>query len=78
MTELKPCPFCGAMPKTEVQGTKMDGLEDHVDFSVRCTKCATDKTVRLKIVTPCFFHDVENAMYEARKAWNRRAGEQDV
>lgn len=77
MIELKPCPFCGAMPKTAVQVTEMGGSEDHVDFSVRCTKCETNKTVRLKIVTHCFFHDVEKAMDEAIKAWNRRAGGQE-
>lgn len=71
--ELKPCPFCGATAETGVRVTQKGGSEDHVDFSVACTKCGTDKTVRLKIAKKCFFLDVEKAMDQVIKAWNTRA-----
>ena len=32
--ELKRCPFCGVLPRTEVSVTKMGGSEDHVDFTM--------------------------------------------
>ena len=72
MSELKRCPFCGALPTTEVRVTQMGGGTDHVDFSVVCIECGTFKTVRLKIVKSAIFLDVEKAMDDAIKAWNQR------
>lgn len=71
--ELKPCPFCGEMPRTEVSVTRMGGSEDHVDFSIHCTNCGTEKTVRLKIKGFVSFFDVEKAMEQATQIWNQRA-----
>lgn len=73
MNELKPCPFCGALPTTEVRVTQMGGTTDNVDFSICCTECDTHKTIRLKISkrVGCFA-DVEKAMQQAIEAWNRR------
>lgn len=75
MEELKRCPFCGGLPATEVRVTQMGGGEDHIDFSVICTVCGTDKTARLKIKGKACFTDVEQSMDTAIKAWNRRATE---
>ena len=72
MTELKRCPFCGEIPRTEVEVTKMGGGEDHVDFSVHCTNCGTEKTVRLKIATYADFLDVEKVEEQVIQAWNQR------
>ena len=72
MPELLRCPFCGASPRTEVRVTQKGGNEDHVDFSVHCPQCGTNKTARLKIVAYCLFLDVEKAMNDAIEAWNRR------
>lgn len=71
--ELKCCPFCGELPRTEVEVTKMGGGEDHVDFSVHCTNCGTSKTVRLKINGFVYFFDVEKAQEQVIQAWNQRA-----
>ena len=71
--ELKRCPFCGELPRTEVEVTKMGGGEDHVDFSVHCTNCGTEKTVILKIVDYANFFDVEKAQEQVIQAWNQRA-----
>lgn len=71
--ELKRCPFCGESPRTEVSVTKMGGGEDHVDFTIHCTNCGTEKTVRLKIVAFANFFDVEKAQEQVIQAWNKRA-----
>lgn len=74
MSELKPCPFCGAVATSEVRVTQMGGdTSDNVDFSVMCSSCGTYKTVRLKIGDTCVFLDVEKAMIGAIEAWNKRA-----
>lgn len=59
--KLKPCPFCGKLPRTEMSVTKMGGGEDHVNFTIHCINCGTEKTVRLKIVVFANFLDVEKA-----------------
>ena len=70
--EIKRCPFCGSLPRTEMSVTKMGGMEDHVDFSIHCTNCGIIKTVRLKIVAYANFVDVDKAMSEVVTAWNQR------
>jgi Lar family restriction alleviation protein len=75
--EIKRCPFCGALPRTEVSVTKMGGMEDHVDFSIHCTNCGVSKTVRLKIVAYANFIDVDKAESDVINAWNQRAEEED-
>jgi len=75
MDELKRCPFCGELPRTEVRVTKMGGTEDQVDFSIHCINCGVSKTVRLKIVAYANFIDVDKALAEVIKAWNQRIGE---
>lgn len=73
MSDLKPCPFCGQIPTTEVRVTQMGGGEDHIDFTVVCGNCGTYKTSRLKLIKTGVFMDAEKAMQEAICAWNRRA-----
>lgn len=72
MTELKRCPFCGEIPRTEVRVTQMGCGEDHVDFTIHCTNCGTEKTVRLKIATYADFLDVEKVEEQVIQAWNQR------
>lgn len=77
MREIKPCPFCGFLPRTEVRVTQMGGDTDNIDFGVVCTKCGTSKTYRMKIVKNAYFQDVEKAMELAISAWNQRAEEKE-
>ena len=74
MDDLKRCPFCGSLPRTEVFVSKMGGGEDHVDFAIHCTDCGVTKTVRLKIRAYANFIDVEKSMEEVITAWNHREG----
>lgn len=76
MNELKRCPFCGTSPRTEVRVAKMGGGEDQIDFSIYCTNCGIDKTVRLKIAAYANFTDVNKAQAEVIKAWNQRIEEE--
>lgn len=76
MDELKRCPFCGELPRTEVRVTKMCGTESRVDFSIHCTNCGVSKTVRLKIVGYANFIDVDKAKSDVIAAWNQRAEEE--
>lgn len=71
-SELKRCPFCGKLPRTEVRVTQMGGTEDHVDFSIHCINCGISKTVRIKIFEYANFVDVDKAISEVVNAWNRR------
>lgn len=73
MSELKRCPFCGGLPKTEVRVTQMGVITDDVDFGIVCEDCGTFKTVRLKINKKAVFMDVEKVMSQAIEAWNKRA-----
>ena len=73
MSELKRCPFCGGLPRTEVIVTQMGGDTDNVDFSVVCVDCGISKTVRLKIAKKAVFMDVEKAMSQTIEVWNKRA-----
>jgi len=77
MDELKKCPFCGELPRTEVRVTQMGGTESQVDFSIHCINCGISKTVRLKIVGYADFIDVNKALAEVIKAWNQRAEEEE-
>ena len=70
--DLKRCPFCGEMPRTEVAVTQMGGGEDHIDFSIRCSDCGISKTVRLKIHKFVNFIDVDKAEEQVINAWNQR------
>lgn len=76
MDELKKCPFCGTSPRTEVRVTKMGGAEDQIDFSIHCTNCGIDKTVRLNITAYADFTDVNKAQAKVIEAWNQRIEEE--
>lgn len=73
MDELKKCPFCGELPRTEVRVTKMGTTEDQIDFSIYCSKCGVSKRTRLRIVGYADFIDVNKAKSDVIAAWNQRA-----
>lgn len=63
MAELKPCPFCGAIPTNEGEYPDKIGIcqkPDTGSWTVLCTQCGAS--------VDCFL-----TKNEALKAWNRRA-----
>lgn len=75
--ELKKCPFCGVVPRTELRVMKMGGTEDHIEFAVHCVGCGVERTVTLRFVAYANFMDVEKAITEVIEAWNQRKEEND-
>lgn len=59
MNNLKPCPFCGNMPKAKVE----------IVFIV-CEKCGISRTTALYTKVANKFTDVEEAMELAREIWD--------
>lgn len=69
MNELKPCPFCKAMPDT-----KVFSYCGKTEFVVVCKKCGTRQSTKWN--NPCSsmnFQDVQALMDTAIEKWNRRA-----
>ena len=80
MSELKPCPFCGSMPKCGVEFYESCGEEVKLSAVVECTGCGIRKREIFKAtdnVTFIPFWDYEKAFSKVIKEWNRRAGEKD-
>lgn len=66
MADLKPCPFCGSVPKMQQDGRYPRPKCERIDaFEVVCTNW------------DCIIGGVDNHYYlspeKAAKAWNRRA-----
>ena len=72
MRNLKPCPFCGNMPKAKVMVAGMGGDSDCIEFSIICEKCRISRTTCLYTKVADKFTDVEEAMELAREIWNQR------
>lgn len=75
MNELKPCPFCGAMPQCGVDFSGSSGAEINLVATVECTGCGTSKRVvftatKRNSLVP--FLDYEKAFEDVVKLWNRR------
>lgn len=75
MQELKPCPFCGAMPQCGVDFYESFGGEVKLAATVECTGCGISKRVVFKATNPIShvsFIDYKNAFDSVIKNWNRR------
>jgi Lar family restriction alleviation protein len=70
--ELKPCPFCGNIPKAKVEIVSMGGDSDCIHFSIVCEECGISRTIALYTKVANKFTDVEEAMEMAKEVWNRR------
>ena len=78
MIELKPCPFCGAMPQAGVDFYESCGAEIKLAATVECTGCGIRKRKIFNATHPVGyvpFSDYENAFMNVIEAWNRRASE---
>ena len=75
MQELKPCPFCGAMPQCGVGFYESAGSEVSLAATVECTRCGISKRIIFKATHPISyvpFADYEDAFDKVVKEWNRR------
>ncbi len=75
MEELKPCPFCGAMPQCGVEFYESSGKVIHLAATVECTGCGISKCIIFKAtdnISFVPFFDYEKAFSDVIKEWNRR------
>ena len=73
ITELKPCPFCGAEPMTRVRfkNAAVGPNPAEISMIVRCPECGCDRTAILKL-SDTTFEKALGAMEYVRETWNRR------
>lgn len=79
MSELKPCPFCGAMPQAGVDFYESRGTEIKLAATVECTGCGIRKREIFNATDPMSyirFSDYEDAFMSVIEAWNRRASDE--
>ena len=77
MTELKPCPFCGAMPQTGVDFYETYGYGKGIKLAaiVECTGCGIRKREIFTATDSMHyipFSDYEDAFDKVVEQWNRR------
>ena len=74
--ELKRCPFCDGIAVTKVKIISFDGnSKNEILFCIECEKCGTTKAVTLSFPIYSNFLDIEKAMDNVIKIWNKRAYE---
>lgn len=72
-TELKPCPFCGREPRTNISWCGIYGSRDIVlTFSVKCDYCHISRDC-VKEVHSTSFDECIEMMNRAIEMWNERA-----
>lgn len=77
MTELKPCPFCGKMPKIEVSNILEDKGSFIIYFSIRCSHCGTSRGkgkyhITIDPTSPCGTNIYEDEREKGIAEWNKR------
>ena len=80
MNELKPCPFCGAIPQCGVDFCESSSRGIKLAATVECTGCGIRKRDIFKAtdyISLVPFYDYDNAFARVIKEWNKRVGEQD-
>ena len=80
MSELKPCPFCGALPQSGVEFYESHGAEVRLSAVVKCTGCGVSKRKIFKAtdnVSFVPFYDYENAFNDVIREWNRRVNDDE-
>lgn len=80
MPELKPCPFCGAMPRSGVEFYEKCGADIKLSAVVECPSCHIKKREIFKacegyVLVP--MSDYNKAFTRVVEAWNRRVCEQE-
>lgn len=71
MTELKPCPFCGDIPTTNVRYWKCGGDELLLNVTVK-SQCGVSRGISLQ-GNDVPFSEYEDAFATVIDMWNRRA-----
>lgn len=75
MNDLKPCPFCGALPQCGATFYESCGKEIKLVATVECAECGTSKRVVFKAsdnVRLIPFWDYEKAFDKVVDQWNHR------
>ena len=72
--ELKPCPFCGTEPKTNVHYWKCGGDELGLIAEVKCEQCGVSQSAVFDGENKSF-DDYNNAFSLAISRWNTRIDE---
>ncbi len=84
MSELKPCPFCGAAPDTFPKNPKMEG---DAWAAVRCVNSTCESNPELKLYEDSRYNDGDEhgrwldgdeILKETIKAWNTRADDKRI
>ena len=70
-TDLKPCPFCGALPRTNIRWRSCDGHDLILEFSVRCDKCGISRGCQEEVNNEVFGTYIDS-MNKALELWNER------
>ena len=70
-TELKPCPFCGGQPRTNVNYRHCGGGDLVLEFAVTCSHCGVRRSVK-EDVEDAPFGSYINMMDKAIELWNGR------
>lgn len=71
--KLRPCPFCGEEPKTEIRQTR-----DGFSFDVVCPKCKAEQSAKWMEMAHAglpTFDDFADRINEAISFWNTRVSE---
>lgn len=68
--DLKPCPFCGETPITEIGLARYGKLGDCITIKVVCAECHVTKSVYIREGTD--FDAVKDTMNKVISGWNER------
>lgn len=68
--QLKPCPFCGETPITEIGLARYGRLGDCITISIVCAECHVAKSVYIREGTD--FDIVKESMGKIIEEWNTR------
>ena len=70
MDKLKPCPFCGETPITEIWLARYGRLGDCITIKIVCAECHVTKSVYIREGTD--FDTVKESMGKIIEEWNVR------
>ena len=70
-TKLKPCPFCGRQPKTNVNYRQYGGGDLVLEFATTCSHCGVKRSIKEEVENASFGLYID-MMDKAIELWNGR------